>query len=82
MKKTAILLFAAAALLTSCAKSDKCKCSFEVNVLGVSTTVNDVIVENDDDKRCSQYKVEDLEGENVSVELSNVASINCVNYND
>jgi len=31
---------------------------------------------------CSQIKVENIEGDIVSVDLSKIGSVKCVNYND
>ena len=78
MKKTVILLFAAVALLSSCAKSDKCKCTFEVGPL----TLQDQIISNNSDKACSQISTSDIEAGDVKFDLSEIGTIKCVNYNE
>lgn len=78
MKKTLIILLAAVAFLSSCSKSDKCKCTITVG----SVTVSDQVVERPADTKCSELKVEDIDGEVVDVDLSSLASIKCVNYQD
>lgn len=78
MKRTVILLFAAVALLSSCAKSDKCKCTIKVGDL----TLDNQIINRPEDSKCSSLKIEDIEGEIVNVDLSKLASINCVNYSE
>lgn len=80
MKKTFILLFAAAALLSACT-TEQCKCTIEVSVAGISTTTEQVI-DRPSDTSCSKIKVEDVGNEFVSVNLSQVASIKCVNHHD
>lgn len=77
MKKVIIAL-AAIALFASCQKSDKCKCTFDSNVL----TIKDVTVARPEDKTCGQLKVEDIKGSIISVDLSKVASVKCSNYNE
>ena len=78
MKKILILLIASVALLSSCAKSDKCKCTFEVGPI----TLKDQIIQNNSDKHCSKITAEDINAGDVSVDLSGLATIKCVNYND
>lgn len=78
MKKTIFLLIAAAGLLCSCAKPDKCKCTIKVG----DVTVDNTIVDRPDDTSCSKLKVEDIKGEIVSIDLSKLASIDCVNYKE
>lgn len=78
MKKTLILLLAAGSLLCSCAKPDKCKCTIKVG----DVTVDNTIVDRPDDTSCSKIKVEDIKGEVVSIDLSKLASIDCVNYKE
>lgn len=78
MKKAVILLFAAVALLSSCAKSDKCKCTFEVGPL----SLKDQIIPNNTDKHCSQISASDIEAGDVKFDLSEIGSIKCVNYNE
>lgn len=78
MKKIAILTILAAAMLTSCAKPDKCKCTIKVGDL----TLSDQIVKRPEDQRCNQVKVEDIKSDLGSINLTEFASIDCVNYND
>jgi major membrane immunogen (membrane-anchored lipoprotein) len=78
MKKTVFFLLAAAAFLTSCAKPDKCKCTIKVDDI----TLDDQVIERPADTNCSQIKVKDIEGEIVNIDLSKLATIKCVNYND
>ena len=81
MKKAIIVLLAVFAL-SSCAKPDKCKCSFELNSSIIDIELKDQIIQRPEDKNCSQIKVEDIKGDLVSVELSKIGSVKCVNYND
>lgn len=81
MKKTIIVLLAVFAL-SSCAKPDKCKCSFELNTSIIDIELKDQIIQRPEDMNCSQIKVEDIKGDIVSVDLSKVGSVKCVNYND
>lgn len=81
MKKAIIVLLAVFAL-SSCAKPDKCKCSFELNSSIIDIELKDQIIERPEDMNCSQIKVEDIKGDIVSVELSKIGSVKCVNYND
>lgn len=78
MKKTVFLLLAAAALLTSCAKSDKCKCTIKVGDM----TLDNQIIERPADDKCSQLKIEDIKGEVINIDMSKLATIDCVNYNE
>ena len=78
MKKTIILILAATALLTSCAKSDKCKCTFTVGPI----EFKDQIIPNDTDKRCSQFKADDIQAGDATIDISALGSIKCVNFND
>lgn len=78
MKKTVILLFAAVALLSSCAKPDKCKCTIKIGDL----TLDNQVIERPEDSKCSKIKVEDIEGEIINIDLNKLASINCVNYSE
>ncbi|MCI6492529.1 MAG: hypothetical protein MSA02_01665 [Bacteroidales bacterium] len=73
---------AATLLLSSCAKPDKCKCSFELNsdILGI--TMKDQIINRPEDMKCSQIKIEDIKGDIVSVDLSKIGKIKCVNYHE
>ena len=81
MKKAIIVLLAVFAL-SSCAKPDKCKCSFELNSSIIDIELKDQIIQRPEDKNCSQIKVDDIKGDIVSVELSKIGSVKCVNYND
>lgn len=81
MKKAIIVLFAVFAL-SSCAKPDKCKCSFELNTSIIDIELKDQIIQRPEDMNCSQIKVEDIKGDIVSVDLSKIGSVKCVNYND
>ena len=81
MKKAIIVLLAVFAI-SSCAKPDKCKCSFELNSSIIDIELKDQIIQRPEDKNCSQIKVEDIKGDIVSVELSKIGSVKCVNYND
>lgn len=81
MKKAIIVLLAVFAL-SSCAKPDKCKCSFELNTSIIDIELKDQIIQRPEDMNCSQIKVEDIKGDIVSVELSKIGSVKCVNYND
>lgn len=81
MKKAIIVLLAVFAL-SSCAKPDKCKCSFELNTSIIDIELKDQIIERPEDMNCSQIKVENIKGDIVSVELSKIGSVKCVNYND
>lgn len=81
MKKAIIVLLAVFAL-SSCAKPDKCKCSFELNSSIIDIELKDQIIQRPEDMNCSQIKVEDIKGDIVSVELSKIGSVKCVNYND
>lgn len=81
MKKAIIVLLAVFAL-SSCAKPDKCKCSFELNTSIIDIELKDQIIQRPEDMNCSQIKVEDIKGDVVSVALSKIGSVKCVNYND
>ena len=81
MKKAIIVLLVVFAL-SSCAKPDKCKCSFELNTSIIDIELKDQIIQRPEDMNCSQIKVEDIKGDIVSVELSKIGSVKCVNYND
>lgn len=80
MKKTALLLFAAVALLSACT-AEQCKCKIEVSVAGITTSTEQVI-DRPSDTSCSKIKIEDIENDIVSINLSQVASIKCVNHHD
>lgn len=81
MKKAIIVLLAVFAL-SSCAKPDKCKCSFELNTSMIDIELKDQIIQRPEDMSCSQIKVENIKGDIVSVDLSKIGSVKCVNYND
>ena len=78
MKKAFFILIAATLMLASCTKSDKCKCTIKVGDI----TVDNQIVPRPEESKCSQLKVEDIDGELIDIDLSNLATIDCVNYND
>lgn len=81
MKKAIIVLLAVFAL-SSCAKPDKCKCSFELNTSIIDIELKDQIIQRPEDMSCSQIKVENIKGDVVSVDLTKIGSVKCVNYND
>lgn len=81
MKKVFFALLALCAL-SSCAKPDKCKCSFELDSSIIDIELKDQIIERPEDLNCSQIKVENIKGEIVSIDLSKIGKIKCVNYND
>lgn len=81
MKKAIIVLLAVFAL-SSCAKPDKCKCSFELNTSIIDIELKDQIIQRPEDMNCSQIKVENIKGDIVSVDLTKIGSVKCVNYND
>ena len=78
MKKILILALAVCAV-ASCAKPTKCKCKFELNSEILDLKLKDQIIERPEDKNCSQIKVEDIKGDIVSIDLSKIGSIDCVN---
>lgn len=81
MKKILILALAVCAV-ASCAKPTKCKCKFELNSEILDLKLKDQIVVRPEDKACSQLKIEDIKGEVVSLDLSKIGSIDCVNYQE
>ena len=81
MKKIFVVL-AVAALCASCAKPTKCKCSVELTLGDANLSAKEQIVERPEDMKCSEIKVEDIKGELGSLNLSKVAKIKCVNYNE
>lgn len=81
MKKILILALAVCAV-ASCAKPTKCKCKLELNSEILNLELKDQIVERPEDKKCSQIKVEDIKGDIISVDLSKIGSIDCVNYQE
>ena len=82
MKKLFFAAIAATLLLSSCAKSDKCKCSFELNSDILDIALKDQIIQRPEDKNCSQIKLEDVKGEVVSIDISKISKIKCVNYQE
>lgn len=81
MKKILILALAVCAV-ASCAKPTKCKCKLELNSEILNLELKDQIVERPEDKKCSQIKIEDIKGDIISVDLSKIGSIDCVNYQE
>lgn len=81
MKKILILALAVCAVV-SCAKPTKCKCKFELNSEILDLKIEDQLIERPEDKKCSQIKVEDIKGDVISVDLSKIGSIDCVNYQE
>ena len=79
MKKLFFAAIAATLLLSSCAKPDKCKCSFELNSDVLNIEVKDQIIQRPEDKNCSQIKLEDVKGDLVSIDISKISKIKCVN---
>ena len=82
MKKLFFAAIAATLLLSSCAKPDKCKCSFELNSDTFDVALKDQIIPRPEDKNCSQIKLEDVKGEVISIDLSKISKIKCVNYQE
>lgn len=82
MKKLFFAAIAATLLLSSCSKPDKCKCSFELNSDLLDIQLKDQIIQRPEDMNCSQIKIEDIKGDIVSVDLSKIGKIKCVNYQD
>lgn len=82
MKKLFFAAIAATLLLSSCAKPDKCKCSFELNSDVLNIEVKDQIIQRPEDKNCSQIKLEDVKGDVVSIDLSKISKIKCVDYQE
>ena len=78
MKKAFFILIAATLMLASCSKSDKCKCTIKVGDI----TVDNQIVPRPEESKCSQLKIEDIDGEIIDIDLSKLATVDCVNYND
>ena len=79
IKKLFFAAIAATLLLSSCAKPDKCKCSFELNSDILDIAVKDQIIQRPEDKNCSQIKLEDVKGDVVSIDISKISKIKCVN---
>ena len=82
MKKLFFAAIAATLLLSSCAKPDKCKCSFELNSDVLNIEVKDQIIPRPEDKDCSQIKLEDIKGDMVSIDLSKIGKVKCVNHQE
>ena len=82
MKKLFFAAIAATLLLSSCAKLDKCKCSFELNSDILDVALKDQVIQRPEDKNCSQIKLEDIKGDVVSIDLSKISKIKCVNYQE
>ena len=82
MKKLFFAALAATLLLSSCAKPDKCKCSFELNSDILDIQLKDQIIERPEDMNCSETKIEDIKGDIVSIDLSKIGKIKCVNYHE
>ena len=80
MKKLFFAAIAATLLLSSCAKPDKCKCSFELNSDILDIQLKDQIIQRPEDMNCPQIDVKDIKGDIVSVDLSKIGNIKCVNY--
>lgn len=78
MKKMFFILLGATLMLASCAKSEKCKCTITIGDM----TLKDQIVARPDDTTCGKIKVEDIQGEIVGIQLTKLATISCVNYNE
>ena len=81
MKKIFYVL-AVAALCASCAKSDKCKCSVEVNLGDIKGEAKELIVDKPEDVKCSEIKVDDIKGELGSLNLSKAVTVKCKNYKE
>ncbi len=82
MKKLFFAALAVTLLLSSCAKPDKCKCSFELNSDILDIQLKDQIIERPEDMNCSEIKIEDIKGDIVSIDLSKIGKIKCVNYHE
>ena len=82
MKKLFFAAIAATLLLSSCAKPDKCKCSVELNSDTFDVALKDQIIPRPEDKDCSQIKLEDIKGDVVSIDLSKIGKVKCVNHQE
>lgn len=80
MKKLFFVAIALVCMMSSCAKTDKCKCTIEITSSIIDATMKDQIIARPDDETCANLKVEDIKGEIISIDLSKVGSIKCVNY--
>lgn len=77
MKKVFFILLGSM-MLASCVKSDKCKCTITVGDM----TLKNQIIARPDDTTCGKIKVEDIQGEVIGIQLTKLAAIKCVNYNE
>ena len=82
MKKLFFAAIAATLLLSSCAKPDKCKCSFELTSSILDVAMKEQVIPRPEDKNCSQIKIEDGKGDVVSIDLSKISKIKCVDYQE
>lgn len=80
MKKLFFAAIAATLLLSSCAKPDKCKCSFELKSDIFDFELKDQIIERPEDMNCSEIKLESMKGEIIEIDLTKIGKIKCVNY--
>ena len=80
MKKLFFAAIAATLVLSSCAKPDKCKCSFELKSDILDIALKDQIIQRPEDKNCSQIKLESIEGEFFEIDPTKIGKIKCVNY--
>ena len=80
MKKLFFVAIALVCMMSSCAKTDKYKCTIEITSSIIDATMKDQIIARPDDETCANLKVEDIKGEIISIDLSKVGSIKCVNY--
>ena len=78
MKKAFFILIAATLMLASCTKSDKCKCTIKV----ADVILENQIIPRPEDTSCSKIKVEDIKGDIVGIQLTKLATVDCVNYHD
>ena len=82
MKKLFFAAIAATLLLSSCAKPDKCKCSFELNSSILDVAMKEQVIPRPEDKNCSQIKLEDIKGDMVSIDLSKIGKVKCINHQE
>ena len=82
MKKLFFAAIAATLLLSSCAKPNTCKCSFELNSDILDVALKDQVIQRPEDKNCSQIKLEDIKGDVVSIDLSKISKVKCVNHQE
>lgn len=82
MKKMFFVAIAFVGLMSSCTKTDKCKCTIEINTSIIDATLKDQIIIRPSDTKCSEIKIEDIKGELVSIDLSKVGNIKCVNHHE